>query len=237
MIANIVKNIYVIIKCLNILGFYYIKNKVDKSTRHNIRSCLKLLGNENRLFVKLFQALAYNNKINNEILTEELSLYCENVPYNDNELEYCLSMIPSSVLRLNSYEPIASGLISLVFEGKNKNLFKIEDDNNEYFECDDSLIIKVKRPNIYEILQKDMEEIKVILNTCAYLPIFKYLNLNDIFEENFNNIIDQTNFLLEINNIKKFYQKNKNIDYIEIPFVINEYSNNNCIKYKKSSLL
>lgn len=218
---NIIKNIYFIIKITTIVGFYYLKDTFINNDKKNIRNCLNILRNENRLFIKLFQSLAYNN-IYNKNLLNELNIYCEDVPYNKNELDHCLSIIPSDIY-LSSNIPIASGLISLVFEGNYK-------DNKDNI---DKLIIKIKRPNINKILNSDMEKIKFLLLLIKYLPKLKFLNLNDIFDENFNSIIEQTDFINEINNIKTFYSKNKNIDYVKIPLLIEKYSNNNCIVMKK----
>ena len=120
-----IKNFYTLIKCINIIGYYWIKNRItydEEYTRENISNCLKKIGKENRIFIKLFQALSYNKKIKSYILSEELAKYTDNVPYTQEEYEHCLSCIPTNVILLNHSKPIASGLISLIFEAKNSNI-------------------------------------------------------------------------------------------------------------------
>jgi predicted unusual protein kinase regulating ubiquinone biosynthesis (AarF/ABC1/UbiB family) len=233
---DFIKNIYTLIKCINIIGFYWVKNIIvydEAKTRSNIKKCLKKIGYENRIFIKLFQALSYNKKNTNKILGEELAEYTDNVPYTQAEFEHCLSHIPSHVILTNNSKPVASGLISLIFEGYMRNEFGIDDEEIKPYANNETLIFKVKRPLIFENLTQDLKQIKYLINSVSYLPLFKFLHLKDMYSENISSILDQTDFLQEIEYIKKFTLNNQNIDYIKIPELVLSYCSSVCIVMKK----
>jgi predicted unusual protein kinase regulating ubiquinone biosynthesis (AarF/ABC1/UbiB family) len=150
----------------------------------------------NILYTKLLQSIAVHY-INHK-----------NFNYHFNDIPYTTNEIPT-LDHVESLKVIGSGMISIVFEGKTKN--------NEV--C----IIKAKRNNIDEKINKGLQQINIIIQWLNYLPFFKKYNLLFIFEQFKTIIQEQLQFDKEIENHKKY---KKNVSYnsnIVIPDLYEEY--------------
>jgi len=113
---------------------------------------------------------------------------------------------------LHNYTPIKSGMMSIIFEGEIAG---------------HRVIVKYLRKNIHERFN---EAIDVILNFATFankLPRLRYMNIEEIIFENAISIHEQIDFHNEVNNIKMFYSKWENNNYVKIPYVFNEYTNIN----------
>ncbi len=113
---------------------------------------------------------------------------------------------------LHNYTPIKSGMMSIIFEGEIAG---------------HRVIVKYLRKNIHERFN---EAIDVILNFAKFankLPRLRYMNIEEIIFENAISIHEQIDFHNEVSNIKMFYSKWENNNYVKIPYVFNEYTNIN----------
>lgn len=210
-----------------IILFNYVNYKLG---RINKKDCLlnisNKLSNKNILYSKIFQIISSENYLldteNNYILNN----YNDNLRYNNEELYdieeliYDLNKDNEEKIILKSINPIQSGLVSVVYDA--------ELNNND-------IIIKVLRKNIREKLEYDLNKIEKIINIYSKLPYINNYNINTIFSNNKNIILNQTNFLQEVDNIMKFYKNYENVNYIKIPKVYEKYTikNNSVIIMEK----
>lgn len=87
------------------------------------------------------------------------------------------------------------------------------------------VVVKVMRPHIFEIVSEDFAILK---KAIKYLNLFtdldKVVDLNIIFDETYEAMKLEMDFINEQNNIQIFNEMFKNINYIKIPKTYPEYS-------------
>ena len=66
-----------------------------------------------------------------------------------------------------------------------------------------------------------------LFKLIGYLPYIKTFQLNELIKENKAILMSQTNFNNEVENINKMYSNCLNTDYVKIPKVYPEYTNDN----------
>jgi ubiquinone biosynthesis protein len=83
--------------------------------------------------------------------------------------------------------------------------------------------VKIKRPDVDEKLKRELSEIK---NTVKLSKIFntEFSLLNDWFEDFEKTIIDELDFMKEVENIQFFHEMYNKSTEIRVPRVIKEYS-------------
>jgi len=189
-----------------------------------IISLARSLSKENIFYGKMIQAISSNTVLMNDELIERLLYFTNNVDFDKNDID--IEVIESlneyskkrgyDIQNLNYLTPINSGLISLVY------LVKL---NDKY------VIVKLKRKNIYKLFNDAFENISVLIKMFDYMKYTNNLNIHKIFNENKKLLLEQLDFENEVENIKLFNKKYKNVDYIVIPEVYEEFTlmNNNLI--------
>jgi predicted unusual protein kinase regulating ubiquinone biosynthesis (AarF/ABC1/UbiB family) len=185
------KNIFNIFFLLGTEYLYFLYHKdYNKLIENNIYN----INNINILYIKLFQSLAYNNKIIDDTINKHIIKYTNNVPFLKSDIDESLLINLQQKFNLiyenNNYIPINSGLISLIFKAKKS------DGKN--------IILKIKRKNIDIKLNTSIEEISYLLDILYLFPFIKKLKIKDIFDKNMYLLKEQLNFNLEVNNIQKF---------------------------------
>jgi predicted unusual protein kinase regulating ubiquinone biosynthesis (AarF/ABC1/UbiB family) len=171
----------------------------------------ELLAKENPIYVKILQSICINCNLFNKTQIEYLLRFTDNVPYHESEINFdflnTLAIIGTNNPEYNisiSTIPINVGTIGIVFKGTMGYSRK-------------EVIIKVVKQNIHQKLQDALNIASYIVCILSYLPYIKHLNLHDVYRENYDLLMNQTNFLQELNNINDFRELNKNIDNIIIP--------------------
>lgn len=206
--------LYLLFKTTTIISVQCIRSLFASKNDQCIINICENLSNINMFYVKMFQAISSDNNVLSTDVQEYLSNYTDNVPYGDIDVDTSyLDVVNKYNFKLGSPNPVNSGVMSLVYEIYNKE--------NEKF------IMKVKRKNIDRRLQESIEEMRFIINTISYLPYFNAMNLRDIFNENVESFIEQLDFNREVSNMEHFKEKNKHVDYIEIPSVIKNVTDYN----------
>jgi len=171
------------------------------------------LSRENVFYIKFFQAAC---TIKSPLLTDELAsfltTFTDNVPYSSCEIDHdSLQSVMNefSVSIKTPFVPIKSGTISLIFEGTIH---------------DKPVIIKCKRIGIDNKIKNAIFHMNHLISISKLIPHIKNLNVDEIYSENKQSVLDQLSFENEVSNIELFYSKwNKpGLDYIKIPKV---YSN------------
>jgi predicted unusual protein kinase regulating ubiquinone biosynthesis (AarF/ABC1/UbiB family) len=173
-----------------------------------IKSIIHKLANQNILYVKIFQALALNNDfgfINDETCFLK---FADNAPWSDSDIDYnTLRQIEldQCITIENNFQPINSGMISLVFKGFRNN-------NSKEF-----VVIKMKRNNIENMLNDGIEKLLFCIYLSSFIPIVNNYRISEVIHKNIDLIRYQTNFSLEIQQMQQMKHNCRRLKYITIP--------------------
>ena len=127
-----------------------------------------------------------------------------------------LQLLNNSNIKLQSFKPYKSGTISLVFKGT----------------LDDKpIVIKMVKKDIQKKLVESIDFFKLLGFISKYIPYLSKFNIYSLINDNSKELLLQTNFIKEVENIELFYNKFKNDSNVIIPKVYNTYTheNNNLI--------
>lgn len=87
------------------------------------------------------------------------------------------------------------------------------------------VVVKVQRPGISEVVREDMQILRSLADLAEkYLPELRVYNPKGIVEEFSRSIEQETNFVIEANNIRRFQNNFANDPYVKIPRVYSEYT-------------
>jgi predicted unusual protein kinase regulating ubiquinone biosynthesis (AarF/ABC1/UbiB family) len=169
----------------------------------------------NILCVKIFQALALNNKLFDSNINEHLLLFTDHSPYSISDINFeildHLMMDENIILDESNLLPIKSGMISLVYKGFYKNK---------------QIIVKIKRKNILQKLNLSLYNIFFLIDFLSFFPYFSHFineyKINSLIQKNIEIIKEQIDFKKEVENMMQMKQNCNSINYIKIPHV---YSN------------
>ena len=178
---------------------------------HNIA---KKLANENILYIKLFQALSLNETSE---LNKALMNYTDNAPYTENDVNIPLltKVIHENDLTGDIYNPINSGMISLVYKMK-RNI-----DGKD-------VVLKVKRNYIERRLNQSMNEVFFFLKLLSFLPIpiLNTFDAHKTIKTNIDFIYTQLDFAQEVKNMQQMKENCRHMSYIVVPEVYEEITRN-----------
>lgn len=208
---HLLKNLFFTLNIAWIFIYEFLLYKIfDDTYAFTLRLTDKLAKN-NILYVKIFQAIALNYSLINDKINDELLKFTDNAPWDRKEIDFNTLYKLEDEMNISfeyGFEPINSGMISLVF--KAKDIYKNKD-----------VIIKMKRNNIETRLKDGLEKIKFMIKIISYLPLLNHYkdNINEIVDKNISLIMNQTDFDLEIKNMIKIKNNCSNLGYIIIPEV------------------
>jgi predicted unusual protein kinase regulating ubiquinone biosynthesis (AarF/ABC1/UbiB family) len=180
------------IKCVNCLY------KIPTTRLELIKKISKKLEQENIVYVKIFQALCLDKDILANDEQEFLLKYTDNVPYKTNEIDYDLldKLEAEFSITLKSKIPINCGIVGLVFEGTDLS-------NNK-------VIIKMLKKDIYERFTNVFDELLYISYMSQYIPYINSLKITKLLIDNEQILLNQMNFMKELEAIEIFSEKYKN---------------------------
>lgn len=205
------QNIQFIFNTMWILFYEYCRYKwKNHSYAIFIQNISKKLAKKNILYVKLFQAIAFNNNlITNEINTELIS-FSNSVPYCEEDIDFLLleSLKYKYHLQFDNMRPINSGIISLVYKAK-------KTDNS-------FVILKVKRKNVKRQLDDSVKNFYYISYLLSFIPFLKRMNIHSTINKTLSLMNEQLNFPNEVKNTMEMKENCKNLDYVKIPEVYQE---------------
>ena len=184
---------------------------------------IKQLASLNIFYVKIFQSVCTNNYLLNNTQIEYLSKYTDEVPFSSDEIDLTIehSLNKTANRTHDNFEinkqgehlhPYKSGMISLIYRGTING---------------EKVIIKVLRKNIKNRLFFALRRMNFLCKLIGRLPYIKSFQLNQLIEENKQILLSQTNFNNEVENISKMYTNCYNTDYVKIPKVYPEYTQDN----------
>ena len=172
------------------------------------------LSKENIFYIKFIQAACTTkHPLITDDITKYLNTFTDHAPYTSSEIdaESLERLIKEYSIEIKRpFVPIKSGTISLIFEGTTST--------------NEPIIIKCKRFGIDKKIQDSIFYMNHLISISKRFSHIKNLNINDIYNENKQSIIDQLSFDIEVRNIELFYSKwNKyGLNYVKIPKVYSE---------------
>jgi len=198
-------------KCIN-----YLYNKPTYRLEL-IKKISKNLEQKNIVYVKIFQALCFDRDLLSIEEEDYLLKYTDNVPYKHNEIDYDLlhKLEDEFSITLNSRIPINCGIVGLVFDG--------------YDSSNNKVIIKMLKNNILMKFTNVFDELLYASYICKYIPYIKSLKITKILLDNKEILLNQMNFMREVEAIEIFSEKYKNNKEYVFPKVRREITE----KYNK----
>lgn len=179
--------------------YRFVKNLADTLIERNV------------FYVKAFQALSANTHALEASSSQYLSSFADNVDYRESEVDAdAIALLKSRGIVFDKDVPCNAGMVSLVYAAK--------------LPTGESVAIKIRRKGIEEELRLCLDQIGELVYVLCLLPHFKRLNLQDMFEENRDLMLEQINYVNETKNMQKLTALNKRIDYIRIPRLYMDYT-------------
>ena len=205
------EKIIFLLKCIGIFFFEGTLFLIFGNYHVFISNLAKQLSTINILFVKVFQAFALNNHIIDEEMNNELLKYTDHAPWDSRDVSWDTihHLEKEYQLIFHDYEPINSGMISLVFKAT-------EEKTGELF------ILKMKRRGIEVKINEAIENLLFLVDVCSVFPMIKRLDLKTIITKNTQVIRKQCDFLMEVNQMNHMTENCKGLKYVKIPKVYPE---------------
>ena len=182
-----------------------------------IKKISKKLEHENIVYVKIFQALCFDRDLLNNEEQDYLIKYTDNVPYKTNEIDYDLldKLEDEFSITLKNRIPINCGIVGLVFDG--------------YDSSNNKVVVKMLKNNILNKFTNVFDELLYISYICKFIPFIKSLKITKMLLDNEEILLNQMDFLKEVQNIELFKSKYKNNKEYKFPKVYREITE----KYNK----
>ena len=182
---SIVKSIYIFIRTFNTNDAFV--EFIESMSHHNI------------FYVKFIQSLGTNTRYVDNYKREYLSKYLDSVPYKECDIDKTFIDSLNEIgcnndlkIDINSLDIINSGIIGIVYKGKMN---------------DKDIIVKVMKKNIENDVRSAIKDFEMLLCIAKYIPIIKYYYLEDLFSSNKPLLLEQLDFIKEVDNIKQFQKK------------------------------
>lgn len=176
-----------------------------------MRTALEELG---PTFVKIGQILSTRPDILPESYIHEFTKLQDDVKPEDfnsikSIIENQLTTPLSSVFSSFEEEPIASASMAQVHKATLQN--------------GDTVVVKVRRPQIEEIMLTDLDLLNSISKVINIIPQGSVLNSQEVIGELLKAVKEELDFVNEGENIDKFYELNKDVKVLKVPKVYKKY--------------
>ena len=220
-----IKSIYIILKS------YILYNVGLVEYTDSIKNICNDLTKINILYTKIIQ-WASDLRSNKDVISNEnddlinyIKDFTNKVSYKNEDIDYdslnklCdIAHNNGDNFKLDSFTPINSGTIALVFKGSLNNK---------------PIVIKILRNNIKYQLRESLNLFLFIFTIIQYIPYLWNIDILSVFKMNINTLMNQVDFITEMNNIDMFYNEVESnaIDLLVIPKVYKYFTetNNNVI--------
>lgn len=192
------------------------KKKLTPEAR--LRITLERLG---PTFIKFGQLLSVRPDLIPKRYIKELEKLQDDVkPFSfekvEDQIKKELSMPINSIFKSFDKKPIASASISQVHKAVLKN--------------GENVAVKVQRPNIHKIIERDIEIMFYIAKLAEkYLPQIKRYEPVNIVKEFSEWTKNELDFRIEAENAHKFYRNFEGIKTVKIPKVYDDYTTNSVL--------
>lgn len=214
------KQSWFIIKTIGNISYNGIKYLINKDYDKYLINIANYLSNENIFYVKIMQALSSNNDLLTPKLTDYFINFTDNVPYKQDEIDYSFLNTIATVQETHPELSIDKSTLTYINSGIIAIVFKANMNGKD-------IIIKTIRKNIDEKINEAITNIEFIINILKRFHYFRLSTIVDVFEENKKLMLDQSNFINEMNNMISFRKKISSQNEIVIPFVYEEFTRSN----------
>lgn len=228
-----IKKIVNVVTIFSISCYNIAKYKLHLTTfEDGIISLCNSLTRNNYIFTKVIQwgvqEVYHDDNINgnnikgNEKLKNYFSVFSNNVPYTQYELEYSVEFIKNvkqymlsrndELVVENDYTPINSGSVALVFKARLNN---------------NPVVIKMLRPNIKNKIKEDIDVLLYFFDNIFIKNIIWFyikIDFKKCITNNIENLLNQCSFNDEVKHILLFKNNLKNKKNIVIPHVYTHYT-------------
>ena len=203
---------------LSMLGSYLMYSTGYLDYIHFIKNVANHLAEINIFYVKFFQWFAFSigHKLKNKEIYDFFINFKDNVNYTETDIDYeSIYQLMDEVKRehkvitFDSMTPINSGSVALVFKA---------------ILNDKPVVVKLLRKNIEIQINEWFEQGHMIINIMRWLRIKNCNHLHKLLDHNKPTITEQCDFVKEVENIERFYNKFRKTKYVIIPKVYREYT-------------
>ena len=164
-------------------------------------------------FVKLGQIASTRGDLYPPEFTKELESLQDNVPPFDFSL--VKDVVNKDIFKEFDEVPFKSASIGQVHKATLNNGKKV--------------VVKLKRPGIYDIMQTDTENVKKILDFIQSIGIDTGSSSNFVLNDSIEYLLGEANYRQEVENAIKFRKGLKGIDWIKVPYVYKKYCTDDMI--------
>ena len=164
-------------------------------------------------FVKLGQIASTRGDLYPPEFTKELESLQDNVPPFDFSL--VKDVVNKDIFKEFDEIPFKSASIGQVHKATLKNGKKV--------------VVKLKRPGIYDIMQTDTESVKKILDFIQSIGIDTGSSSNFVLNDSIEYLLGEANYRQEVENAIKFRKSLKGVDWIKVPYVYKKYCTDDMI--------
>ena len=213
-----VKSIYIIIKT------YLLYNLGLVEYTDSVKNICNDLTKINILYTKIIQwASDLRSKTDNKTSENDISNFIRDftnkVSYTNEDIDYeslnqlCdIAQNNGDNLKLDTFTPINSGTIALVFKGSLNNK---------------PIVVKLLRNNIKNKLTESINLFLFIFKVLQYFPYLWNIDILSIFKLNMETLLNQVDFITEMNNIDMYYNETNTIEDLVIPKVYKYFTETN----------
>ena len=186
-----------------------------------VKNVASSLAKKNILYTKIFQSVALNHYLVDNVINNEILKYTDSVPFTEEDIDHY------AIEKLKEYldfdpQPINSGMISLVYKMKIKDKYS----PSELGLLNPNVIVKIKRRNIEKKLNDAIAKVRVFGWVCSFIPFLRLMHIPVILDKLTSSLNEQLDFQQEIKNIKEASKACEPMSYIKIPLVANISSDN-----------
>ena len=168
-------------------------------------------------FVKLGQIASSRVDLYPLEFTQQLESLQDNVPPIDKDVVRLMVRphISSNVFTFFDYEPFKSASIGQVHRAS--------------LSTGEEVIVKIKRPNIYNIMKNDTDNIRQIVEFLEQVGIDTGTNTGYVLDESIEYLLAESDYNKEISNAIKFRKALKKVKWIKVPKVYDELCTENMV--------
>ena len=158
-------------------------------------------------FIKLGQIASSRVDLYPLEFTRELESLQDDVPpiNRDTIIDMIETHVNSGTFSYFDHEPFKSASIGQVHKATLQN--------------GEEVVVKLRRPKIYEIMKSDTDNIKQIVSFLEKVGIDTGTNTGYVLDESIDYLLAETDYEQETKNAKKFRKSLKKIDWMKIPKV------------------
>lgn len=219
-VHDLVSNIMFLFRTLGIVCKYWMRKWMGYDHFECFKQSAQELGELNMFYIKALQSLSTNANLLTQQQIDYLTVYTDNVPFEAHELneEFIASIQNTAtqhghVIQIEpNASPIKSGMIALVYSARLNS---------------EKVVVKVMRSGVETRLKDALHSVHFLVRIISSLPYIRNLQLMDVFTENSENLIAQTNFKNEKDNILRMAANCKHTDYINVPIAYPEFTDAN----------